>query len=196
MVIRLARKILILAALFSFEVAAAEEPEAAARKLLEQGSILFQQGQLLRAHTAFAAARALVPERANPYRWLGLVEAQLGRCAEAISNIEQFVKRAPAGDPRLAEIEAARSLCEKQLATKLSLAAPAIPGSESAPPPALSTSAPTLQEKPRSKRSVANKWWFWTAIAGGTAALVTAVTLGVVLGGSSAPPTLSPVHVN
>src|SRR5204863_8309234 len=95
---------------------AEEGREARARKLQAEGAALMQAGDLLRARTAFAAAQALVPERAKPYRWLGLVDAQLGRCEEAVKNLEVFLGKAAAGDARLAEVREARDRCRVRLA--------------------------------------------------------------------------------
>ena len=92
-----------------------------ARRRLEEGSLLFQQGQLLRARTAFAAAHDLAPERANPYRWLGLVDAQLGRCEDALHSLAEFEKRVPSTDPRLAEIRQVRERCRGELEEQATL---------------------------------------------------------------------------
>ena len=95
--------------------------EDEARRRLEEGSLLFQQGQLLRARTAFAAAHDLAPERANPYRWLGLVDAQLGRCEDALHSLAEFEKRVPPTDPRLAETRQVRERCRGELEEQATL---------------------------------------------------------------------------
>src|SRR6516165_11792935 len=70
---------------------------------LDRGVALFQNNDLPAAREAFVKARDLVPDKANPYRWLGLVDARLGRCKEAIDELEVFLKRVPLNDTRAIE---------------------------------------------------------------------------------------------
>jgi hypothetical protein len=86
---------------------------------LDRGIALFQNNDLTAAREAFVKARDLVPEKANPYRWLGLVDARLGRCKEAIDELEVFLKRAPLNDTRAIEAITVRDRCKDELQPKL-----------------------------------------------------------------------------
>jgi hypothetical protein len=86
---------------------------------LDRGVALFQSGDLTAARAAFARARDLVPDKANPYRWLGLVDARLGRCAEAIQELDEFVRRVPTNDTRAVEAITIRDRCKEELQPKV-----------------------------------------------------------------------------
>ena len=110
-------------ALFSLVVllaapAHADKQEDALR-LLDEGVALFNAGELEAARTALIKARDLVPEKANPYRWLGLVDARLGRCADAVEELGVFLTRVAPEDPRAAEAVALRDRCRDELKPKL-----------------------------------------------------------------------------
>jgi tetratricopeptide (TPR) repeat protein len=91
--------------------ALAEDPEQAALGRLHRGIELYEGGDFRAARDEFAAAQALAPSRANPYRWLGMAEAKLGRCDAADGALDAFVRLVPEGDPRRAEALAARTAC-------------------------------------------------------------------------------------
>lgn len=124
------------------------EAEAAALRELDRGIAAYRARDFATAHAAFTAAHDLVPERANPYRWLALTEVELGDCAAALPHIDGFVARVAADDARLPELVRLRAVCHRTLERP----APA------EPVPA-TTAAPT-------------RWWLWAAIGG--AALVVA----------------------
>lgn len=98
-------------------VALAASPAAAdvdaAQVHLDRGIAAFERGDYLAAHREIAAANELVPEKPNPYRWLALVEVQLGDCAKARTNIEAFLARVAADDARRAEMLRLRELCSR-----------------------------------------------------------------------------------
>ena len=98
-------------AVLAARTARADEPTALAH--LERGIAAFEAGALERAHAELARAAALAPHKPNPYRWLALVEVQLGECASATRNIAAFRARVAVDDPRLPELERVRDLCER-----------------------------------------------------------------------------------
>jgi hypothetical protein len=93
--------------------AAADATEIAAQVHLDRGIAAFESRDFARAHTELTAARDLAPHKPNPYRWLALTEVQLGDCAHALANIDAFGTRAPADDPRRAELDRLRELCAR-----------------------------------------------------------------------------------
>ena len=93
--------------------ARAEPVEDAAQLHLDRGIAAFEKGDFLAAHREITAANGLVPEKANPYRWLALVEVQLGDCAKALANIEGFLARVAVDDARRAEMLRLRELCSR-----------------------------------------------------------------------------------
>ena len=86
---------------------------------LDRGIALFQAGDLTAAREAFVRARDLVPDKANPYRWLGLVDARLGRCQDSIAELEVFLQRVPSSDPRAIEAITLRDRCREELQPKV-----------------------------------------------------------------------------
>jgi hypothetical protein len=90
-----------------------------ALQLLDRGIALFQAGDLPAAREAFVKARELVPDKANPYRWLGLVDARAGRCKEAVEELDTFIGRVPPGDPRTVEAITIRDRCKEELQPKV-----------------------------------------------------------------------------
>lgn len=93
--------------------ARADDTEAKALAHLERGIAAFEADEFARAQEELLAASRLAPHKPNPYRWLALVEVQLGDCRSALANIAAFVERVPADDPRLAELVRLRELCER-----------------------------------------------------------------------------------
>jgi hypothetical protein len=83
--------------------------------LLDKGIAQFNAGNLAAARDAFAKARDLVPDKANPYRWLGLVDARMGHCADAVRELETFLQKVPAGDARVAEAVTLRDRCREDV---------------------------------------------------------------------------------
>jgi hypothetical protein len=137
--------------------ASADENEDAALRHVDRGVEAFRAGEYDLAHREFTAAHELVPDRANPYRWLALTEVQLGDCAAALVHIEGFLSRVEPDDPRSAEMIRNRVLCEKTLADQDAQA--------ERPPP------------PRARRPITRRWWFWPAVIGAAAAITTGVVL-------------------
>lgn len=110
-------------------VARAEGPDATrgtaadvakqAQELLDNGVALFKSGDLERARVAMQRVSALVPDKPNPYRWLGLIEVRLGHCKEALVAFDAFLARVQMGDPRGVEIVTLRDRCRVELEPKL-----------------------------------------------------------------------------
>ena len=94
--------------------ATADKPQDAL-KLLDEGIREFNGGQLAEAREAFSRARELVPDKANPYRWLGLVDARMGHCGDAIKELDIFLQKVPPNDQRVAEAVTLRDRCREDL---------------------------------------------------------------------------------
>jgi hypothetical protein len=182
--------------------AASADVERDAAELQAEGVRLFQTGELLRARTAFIAARALVEDRAGPHRWLGLVDARLGRCADAIASLETFLRKVPSSDVRVPEVVAERDRCRRVLEAQT--AAPEPPRSTArgpveeraamAPVASVAPSAPrpALVDQRGHRRLGWHRWWLWTTVG-----LVSAGALALGLGfGLHAGSDLDAVHVH
>jgi hypothetical protein len=90
-----------------------------ALSLLDKGIKDFNAGHLAEARESFAKARDLVPDKANPYRWLGLVDARMGHCGDAIKELEIFLQKVPQGDSRIAEAVTLRDRCKEDLQPRM-----------------------------------------------------------------------------
>jgi len=90
-----------------------------AQELLDTGVSLFKAGDLERARVALQRVITLVPDKPNPYRWLGMVAVRLGNCKEALGAFDTFLARVPAGDPRTVEAVTLRDRCRAELEPKL-----------------------------------------------------------------------------
>jgi len=145
-------------ALLAAPARAGEDREEAALQHLDVGIAAYRAGDYAAARREFEAARRLVPDKPNPYRWLGLAEVQLGDCTHALLAFETFLKSVPPTDERVPEVTRARDGCEH------------------APPPAVAPPPPPA------RKPLVRRWWFWTALGGAAALTAAGVTLGVVLG--------------
>src|SRR5262249_26266846 len=90
--------------------------ERKVKEHVDRGADLFAAGKLKEAREEFAIARTLAPEKATPFRWIGLVDARLDRCADAIQNLDVFLKRVPASDARVPEVNEVVTSCRQRLA--------------------------------------------------------------------------------
>jgi hypothetical protein len=86
-----------------------------ALKLLDEGVRHFNAGELPEARESFRRSHDLVPDKANPYRWMGLVDARMGRCGDAINELEIFLQKVAPSDPRVAEAVTLRDRCRQDL---------------------------------------------------------------------------------
>jgi hypothetical protein len=154
----------------------ADENEDAALVHMDRGTAAFSAKEYVRAHREFEAAHELVPDRANPYRWLALTEMQLGDCAQAVGNIAEFERRVANDDPRLAELQRLRVLCEQEHMT-------------AAPPPTTTPPPPPPRSTPIHERA-----WFWPAVAGAGVVVVGGIVAAFALSGGDDITTLPPVH--
>jgi len=145
-------------ALLAAPARAGEDREEAALQHLDVGIAAYRAGDYAAARREFEAARRLVPDKPNPYRWLGLAEVQLGDCTHALLAFETFLKSVPPTDERVPEVTRARDGCEH------------------APPPAVAPPPPPA------RKPLVRRWWFWTALGGAAAVAATGITLGVVFG--------------
>jgi tetratricopeptide (TPR) repeat protein len=80
---------------------------------LQRGVAAFRAGDYDDALRAFEAAQRLAPDKPNPYRWLALTQVQLGDCPAAVRNIEGFLARVAPDEPRVAELQRLRELCQQ-----------------------------------------------------------------------------------
>jgi Tfp pilus assembly protein PilF len=159
--------------------AAAEDAQEAALRRLDHGIDAYRVGDYERARREFEVARSLVPSKANPYRWLGMSELKLGDCDHARLDFDRFVALVPKDDARIAEVTQLRAGCQPPAPSPASASAAApSPATASAAAPSLAAAAPPPREP------LVRRWWFWTAVGGSVAIAATAVTLGVVFGGS------------
>src|SRR5205814_70623 len=124
---RCARMLPLVVALGAARAAGPGEHEALVAQ--ENGIRAFNAGRLAEGRAAFEEAHRLAPDKANPYRWLGMTEARLGDCAAAIRDLDSFLRLIPPRDPRIPEAVTVRDRCRADLQPQLgSLAV------ESAPP--------------------------------------------------------------
>jgi hypothetical protein len=141
----------------------ADPAEDAALLHLDRGIAAFDAKDFPTAQREFSAAHELVPDKANPYRWLALTEIQLGDCKSALDHIDGFISRVPPADPRVAEMTRWREFCRREATQPTQ-----VTGTQALAPP------PPPRDKPLRER-----WWFWPAI--GTAVLaVTGATVYAV----------------
>lgn len=153
----------------------AEPSEDAALAHLDRGISAFNAKDFARALTEFTAAHELVPDKANPYRWLALTEIQLGDCVSALVHIEAFLARVPPADPRVAEMARWREFCRR-------------PAPQPSPQVTGTQGLAATPSSPPPRKPLRQRWWFWPAI--GTAAL--AITGAVVYAATDADPPVLP----
>jgi tetratricopeptide (TPR) repeat protein len=154
---------------------AAQGADRTALERLDRGIDAYRAGDWVGARREFEAARRLVPDKANAYRWLGLTEVQLGDCTQALLDFQMFLKLVPANDERVPEVIRLRNECERTPSGQR----PQIDLTPRADPPTTLATAPPSS---LSHTRLVRRWWFWTALAGGAALVATGVTLGVVYG--------------
>lgn len=142
--------------------ARADDVEAAAQVHLDRGIAAFGAGDLALAKKELLTAVELVPHKPNPYRWLALAEIQDGDCAHAKLDVESFLARVPPDDERIPELLRARDACKQKGVPQIVPRAEPAPVGQPLPP------APA-------ERSIATRWWFWTAIGVGAVAITGAI---------------------
>ena len=162
----------------------ADPAEDAALLHLDRGIAAFNGKDFATAEREFTAAHDLVPDKANPYRWLALTEIQLGDCKQALDHIDGFISRVPPADPRVAEMTRWREFCRRD-------ATPPTQGTpmQTQPGPQVTGTQPIVQP-PRDK-PIHARWWFWPVI-GGAALAITGVTIYAATRSDEAM--LPPIH--
>lgn len=143
--------VVIAIALLPSSTATADPVEEAALLHLERGIAAFEAKDFARALKELRAAHELVPDKANPYRWLALTEIQLGDCASALVHIDAFLARVPPDDSRVAEMSRWRELCRRG-----GTAEPQVTGTQGL---ATAAASPPPERKP-----IHARWWFWPAV--------------------------------
>lgn len=93
--------------------------EKVAQEFLDKGQAAYEAGDFETARLAFQRTVEMVPNKPNPHRWLGLTDAKLGRCAEAIASLERFLSLVTSQDPRTVEATVIRDRCLAELAPKV-----------------------------------------------------------------------------
>lgn len=141
--------------------ARADDAETAAQVHLDRGIAAYGAGEFELARKELLITVELVPHKPNPYRWLALAEIQLGECAHARLDVDSFVARVAADDPRIPELVRARDACKQK----------GVPRVVERPQPVVVVDPPKT-EKP----ALVTRWWFWSAI-GLSAAMVGAAAV-------------------
>ncbi len=167
----------------------ADPKEDEALRRLDRGIAAFDAKDFATAEREFTAAHDLVPDKANPYRWLALAEIQLGDCQSAVEHIEGFLARVPANDERVAEMTRWREFCRRQPpGPQPQGQGPQPPqGQQSQGQPSHDTQLTGTQNLGQppvrsDEKPVYNRRWFWPVIGGAaviaTGAIVFAATRG------------------
>ncbi|HEY5927524.1 MAG TPA: hypothetical protein VIV11_37830 [Kofleriaceae bacterium] len=166
-------RVFVVAIVVALQLPAHADPaEDAALLHLDRGIAAFNAKDFSTAEREFAAAHQLVPDKANPYRWLALSEIQLGNCKSAVGHIDGFIARVPPADTRVAEMTRWREFCRRELA-------------QPAQSPQLTGTQALAQPSPPEDTQLRQRWWFWPVI--GVAALtITGVTVYAVTRGDEA----------
>ncbi len=151
----------IIAAQLVWRTAHADDVEGAAQVHLDRGIAAFGAGDFELARHELQTTIELVPHKPNPYRWLALTEIQQGDCAHARLDVDSFLARAPADDPRIPELVQKRDGCRQR----------GVPQITVMPPVAEPPIAPVTQSQP-----LVTRWWFWATVVG-VAATVTGLVL-------------------
>ncbi len=98
--------------------AARADSDAEAWELLQRGTELYQKGDYRAARVALVRARELVPGRVPAIdRWLGLTDAQMGDCTDAVVELDRFLAASTAEADTALEATRARDGCKQALAT-------------------------------------------------------------------------------
>jgi tetratricopeptide (TPR) repeat protein len=175
----------------------AQADEAKALKYLKAGISLYEAKDWDAARQAFLQAHNEAPDKANPYRWLGLTEAQRGNCADALGYFDEFLKRAKPDDERRGEVMQRVEKCRTEIASAppggarpqggTQLALPqGTPGTSKDVPPGLNpTQALASPPQEKAKRNKLGRW-IW-AVIGGSVAAAGGITAGIVVGTTRYP---------
>jgi len=168
------------------------DADAEALEYLDKGVEAYNAGRLHAARELFALAHERAPDKANPFRWLALVDGKLGRCAEALVELDQFLDRVPVGDPRSAELYELRDRCRHPPPQIVIVAPPVQPR----PAPVLVPRAPPPATPARSEPPPRRRYWIAGVVVGAVAVVALAVGLGVGLGTRGGETTLPPLGRN
>ena len=118
---------LVVATLLASSLAHAQAPspspsptnESEAQRILNEGVQLMDSGHLPEARDRFEKVRQLLPDKANPYRLLGVVDFRMGNCKEAVSELDTFLGKVGPNDRRVTEVVSMRDRCKEELAPKV-----------------------------------------------------------------------------
>ena len=172
----------------------ADAIEDAALEHLDRGIAAFEAKDFHLAHREFTRAHDLVPDRANPFRWLALAEIQLGDCGAAVPHIAAFLARVPKTDPRAAEMTRWRDFCARKPVSP----APHMPGGAGTPPGTATGTQVTgtrdlgaTPPPPAARTPLHERWWFWPLVGTAAVAVTGAIVYTATDGDAS---TLPPVR--
>lgn len=154
----------------------ADPAEDQALAHLDRGIAAFEAKDFRTARREFTQAHELVPDKANPYRWLALAEIQLGDCPAALPHITGFLARVPTTDSRVAEMTRWRDFCVRETT-------PQVTGTQG-----LGTPVPA---PPPRHQALHERWWFWPLV--GTAALAATGTI-IYVATDGGDPVLPSIH--
>jgi tetratricopeptide (TPR) repeat protein len=181
--------LLVAVALPGLPSAARADKNADAIRLLDEGFELFKKGDLESlgmARARFDQAREMFPEKANPYRLLGMTDARLGRCDDAVRELEQFMKLAKPDDQRIVEAATIRDQCREKLAERI---APATVAATQAPPAAAPNQAVVAPAPSEGLLSGPKRNYLIIGGAAAAAVVVIAVVIAVAVAAASHTPT-------
>lgn len=176
----------------------AEDTGVAAAERLQEGTRLYQRGELEAALAAFTAAYEAEPRPELLFQ-IGQCHRRLGRRDEAVFFFRGYLARLPDAPDR---IEVEGLIVEQQLLA--SNAPPPVPegarfsptGNAPATPAATTATTTTATTAttttaataaPGSRTPFYKKWWFWTGTAAVLAAVGTGLGVGLTSGQTSLP---------
>jgi hypothetical protein len=164
-----------------------------ARRHYQEGIRFYQASDYRNALKEFSQARTVMRSPALDFN-IGRCHDRLEHLSEAIVAYQRYVDAEPKSADAPEVIERIRVLKERLAAQGTPIPTPppvtatpppvtATPPTPSPPPSTLLVASPAPPPKPLVKRA-----WFWIAIGGATAVVVTGIALGVTLGSSTTHP--------
>ena len=190
--------VVVLLVLAAGSVARAAPPSRAAvaeaRRHLERGNALYQQGRYDDAVTELLAGYGIDPKPDFLYA-IGQAERKRGDCKAAIRYYQEYVDTGQSQQRTLAVLMQI-DRCKQELAAAGPSAKPSTPPAATSeptapptttetPPPVVATPEPPaaapspVEPAPSDRRPLYKRWWLWTVV--GVAAAGAAVGLGVGL---------------
>jgi tetratricopeptide (TPR) repeat protein len=168
--------------------AAAQDQRMQARQKFEDGRLQFSGGHYREALALFRESYQLAPYPALLFN-IARCHEQLGEFHDALEAYEHYL----AVNPQDAEARArAEEMRERAPSEPARLVEPSPPPVAPPRPPDGLVGIPE-HPLPPSRTPVYKKWWLWTAVVGGVAAVALGVGLGVGLSGADPQRTFPPL---